>query len=305
MLQVLVTRGLPASGKSTWAKEQVKKDGWKRVNRDDLRAMVDAGQWSAQNEKFIISLRNHIVTDALRKGFSVIIDDTNLPSRNFKDICKLVEGLGMEAVVSEKFFPIELDDAIERDAQRGPTSVGADVITDMYDKYLRNSDMMANVPRIKFFSPREAISSPSQDAALPKAIIVDLDGTLAIMGDRSPYDASNCHLVDEPHVPVVETVRLFWEAGYKIVFVSGREEKDRGPSLDFVAKVCPWLEVCELHMRRTGDSRADTIVKKEIWEASIKGKHNVLLAIDDRPCVVRMWRYEVGLPVYQVNDREF
>lgn len=40
MPKLLVLKGLPASGKSTYAKELVNK-GWKRVNKDDLRAMID------------------------------------------------------------------------------------------------------------------------------------------------------------------------------------------------------------------------------------------------------------------------
>ena len=41
--KVILTVGLPASGKSTWAKEQVSQNPgqYKRVNKDDLRAMLD------------------------------------------------------------------------------------------------------------------------------------------------------------------------------------------------------------------------------------------------------------------------
>jgi predicted kinase len=51
--KVILCVGIPASGKTTWAKEQVKNGGgkWKRVNKDDLRAMVDCGQFSKSNEK--------------------------------------------------------------------------------------------------------------------------------------------------------------------------------------------------------------------------------------------------------------
>lgn len=302
MLKVIMTRGLPASGKSTWAKAKVLEGGWKRINRDDLRAMIDAGQWSKENEKFIISVRNTLLQEALRAGSSVIIDDTNLPSRNFKDVCDAVYPLGLDVWVEEKFFSVDLDVAIERDSHRGTASVGATVITDMHKKFLRGGVLPQRTVNVS----QNFIKALEQDNAAPKAIIVDLDGTLAIMGDRSPYDASNCHLVDEPHGPVVETVRLFWKAGYNILFVSGREAKDRDPTLTFITRALPELGLdFMLYMRPTGDNRADTIVKKEIWDTYIAGRHNVLLAIDDRPCVVRMWRYEVGLPVYQVNDKEF
>ena len=53
--KVIMTVGVSSSGKSTWAKEQVKSGGgkWKRVNKDDLRAKVDCGEYSKQNEKII------------------------------------------------------------------------------------------------------------------------------------------------------------------------------------------------------------------------------------------------------------
>ena len=50
MSKLLILKGLPASGKSTYAKELVSK-GWKRVNKDDLRSMIDGGKWSKKNEE--------------------------------------------------------------------------------------------------------------------------------------------------------------------------------------------------------------------------------------------------------------
>lgn len=51
MQKVIVLKGLPASGKSTWAKNLVLKDStYKRINKDDLRAMLDASKFSKENE---------------------------------------------------------------------------------------------------------------------------------------------------------------------------------------------------------------------------------------------------------------
>ena len=67
MLKVIITIGLPASGKTTWAKELMEKEPgeWKRINKDDLRAMLDNGRWSHINERFVIELRDHIILQAL------------------------------------------------------------------------------------------------------------------------------------------------------------------------------------------------------------------------------------------------
>ena len=62
-------KGLPASGKSTYAKKLANK-GWTRVNKDDLRAMLNDGKWSRSNEKFVLKVRDFIVADALSECLS-------------------------------------------------------------------------------------------------------------------------------------------------------------------------------------------------------------------------------------------
>jgi predicted kinase len=331
----------------------VKKHGtdWKRFNRDDLRAMVDVSVWSPENEKFIISLRNAMLETALRRGYNVILDDTNFKHDNWTDVCNICERANIDVMVMEKVFPVDIDTAVERDKARpGTASVGEAVITNMWKKYVKGKpDAMK--PRVQHFYRRD-FNATYQDPKKPKAIIVDLDGTLAIMGDRSPFDASKCDLVDKPNTPVVELVKNFHAAGYTILFVSGRENKDRDPTMRFISKYVP--EVCceyfhdklremvahyktlppgsverqvleseakdvgdklvkidindpgsKLWMRATADNRKDTIVKKEIYEREIAGKYNVVGVVDDRPSVCRMWRYDIGLLVFQVHDREF
>ena len=74
----------------------------------------------------------------------------------------------------------------------------------------------------------------TQDPSLPKAIICDLDGTLALMNGRSPFDASTCES-DLPNTPVVNIVKNYHELGYKIILASGRD-----PDYFMVRKIrCP------------------------------------------------------------------
>ena len=70
MTELIMARGLPGSGKTTWAKGQVEKSGgrYKRVNRDDLRAMLDAGQWSKQNERMVREVRDHLTAGGPAAG---------------------------------------------------------------------------------------------------------------------------------------------------------------------------------------------------------------------------------------------
>jgi hypothetical protein len=136
-------------------------------------------------------------------------------------------------------------------------------------------------------------------AAMPECVIFDLDGTFAFLGDRSPYDASRAE-GDE----VNEAVHFVYEAIRRgkpktaVLLVSGREDRWR-------AETERWLDrhgiIAEgLFMRRAGDRRKDTVVKREIYERHIAGHYTVRVVFDDRDQVVRLWRDELDLPCFQV-----
>jgi hypothetical protein len=60
----------------------------------------------------------------------------------------------------------------------------------------------------------------------------------------------------------------------------------------------------ELFMRKTSDSRKDTIIKKEIFFDNINGLYNVRFVLDDRNSVVANWR-SMGLTCLQVAEGDF
>jgi len=141
-----------------------------------------------------------------------------------------------------------------------------------------------------------------QDRTKPKAIIVDLDGSYALIGNRSPYDASRCHEVDFPHMHVIDAVHLYHQSGYQVIFCSGREDKDRASTEAFIDKHSPGMEH-RLLMRKTGDMRSDDIIKEEIFNAEIKDKYWIGAIFDDRLKVCKLW-YRLGLPLFRVNNPE-
>lgn len=136
-LELIILRGIPGSGKSTWAKEYVSANPWfKRICRDDLRQMFDSGRYSAHNEKFIRMIRNRLIHECLKEGSSVIVDDTNLKDRDIRDI-RMCAHIDMEAVpVRIIDFETPLEVCIERDAQR-PGPVGEARIREMHEDFLR------------------------------------------------------------------------------------------------------------------------------------------------------------------------
>lgn len=270
-------KGLPASGKSTYAKELVKQ-GYKRVNKDDLRAMIDDGKWSEINEKNIRDMELHLVVEQLNKGKNVVVDSTNFAYEDYWQ--HIAEKAGAEFEV--KFFDVPLQECIERDARRGDKSVGKKVILGMYNKYLHKE-------------PEELYYDPS----LKDCYMFDIDGTLARMGDRSPYDWSKVGIdkADETVVSILRAIRYLY--GSEIVIMSGRDSSCRIETQEWLSR--NEIDYDFLYMRPEGDMRKDVEVKEELYNNHIKGKYNVLGVFDDRLQVCRLW-YKLGLPLFRVGN---
>src|SRR5579885_2339419 len=291
MLKVILTVGIPASGKSTWSKEEVRKDpeGTIRISRDDLRTMLSNYHSSESNEKVVTALKEFTLVHGLKRGRNVIIDETNLNKRNFDDVCDIVRSLNMDVLVMEKPFYIELDEAIARDNTRtGSAHVGDDVVRRFWKK--------SGGTQHKFYKARvEMISRKTEsdvaegkvpvNAKLPWAVVCDLDGTLSLFNSinrdgsvtiqhegvhaRSPYDASKCDQ-DAINEPVAAVLEAMHKAGYKIVFCSGREDLYREQTERFIQKHLSFEY--ELFMRKTSDQRKDSIIKEEIYNNNIAPK---------------------------------
>jgi predicted kinase len=308
MQKLILCVGIVASGKSTWARAEVAKNpNIVRVNRDDIRVMTSNYVYSEENEKLVVSIRDHVIKHALKKGRDVIVDDCNINRRNFKDICTLVKSLSVDCMVMEKSFYVELDEAIARNAKRtGHACIPENVIHDMWKKSGGKQHQFYK-PRVEVFNKNVHNSSvmPAlvQDSSKPKAIICDIDGSLAILGDRSPYDAAKSDEVDSPNMPVVETVRLYYEAGYKVIFCSGREDKFEDVTKSFIERCLPGIEY-QLFMRKTADFRGDDVVKEEIFNNNIRDNYYVLMVMDDRNRTTIKWR-EIGLTCFQVAPGDF
>lgn len=280
ILRIVVLKGLPASGKSTWAKEQLSKGNWVRINKDDLRAMCHNGKWSKDKEKDILAMRDAMIEVALGGLKNVIVDDTNLSDRHQITIQQKF-GNWATIEINDSFLAVPVEECIERDSKR-QNPVGKKVIMDMHRQFIK--------PLVKI---------PKQE--LPNAFIFDIDGTLAHMAGRSPYDYTQVH-TDTPDFDVVKMSQLLMKSGYKIFIVSGREDSCRGETYK-------WLEDNGikhdgLFMRKAEDARNDTVIKSEIYSDNFLGRYNIEGVFDDRDRVVNMWR-ELGLTVYQVAEGNF
>jgi predicted kinase len=302
-LQVIILKGLQGSGKTTWAKEQLKlfPNKYKRVNKDDLREMVDASIHSEENEKVILRIQDELILEFLKEGFSVIVDNTNLAPKHETRIKCLVKNKA-DVVIKDEFLYVPLEVCIERDSKRDKP-VGEKVIRQTANQFSVSQIGVKSLD--KDFTQKKQNRYPKVEYVdkLHDCIIVDIDGTVALMQNRSPYDLDRVDedLVNRPIQLLIQFIRSN-VTKLHIFFVSGREDKCREKTEKWLHE--NWFSFDALLMRKTSDFRKDCIVKKEIYDEHIKGKFNVLYVLDDRSQVVKMWR-EQGLTVLQVNDGDF
>lgn len=292
--KLIMTVGIPASGKSTWAKEEVLKGRGrvKRVNKDDLRAMIDNKQWSKDNEKNIIAIRDDIIEHYLTGEFTVIVDDTNFSAKHQIRLEEIAEKYGAEFEVKD-FTHVPLATCILRNSKR-ENPVPENTIRSMFNTFVKKKGDVAQ------YTP------PVFNPDLPDCIIVDIDGTLAHMNGRSPYDYSkvSTDILDETVVDILRHYReeLTDMPSNYIIVVSGREDSCRMETIQWMEN--NYVTYDELYMRKSGDMRDDRIVKQEIYEEFIKPRYNVRFVLDDRNRVVDMWR-SLGLKCLQVAPGDF
>jgi predicted kinase len=296
--KIILTRGLPASGKTSWSKELVKNSNGKakRVNKDDLREMIDSGVWSKTNEQQILAARDALVDVWLANDIeTIIVDDTNFEEKHFERMKEIADQqrykheckyLTTDITVEYKdFLDVSLDVCLERDSLRAKP-VGEKVIKDMHQRYILPT--LKEVPAVN---------------KKGNTIIVDIDGTLAHRCDRQWFDYSKVDQ-DALDVTVDGIVRAYAKMDYIILIVSGREgtEECRSKTLQWLDKhKVPYYD---LMMRKQGDFRRDSIVKEEIYNNFIKDKFDVEFVLDDRQIVVDKWR-EMGLKCLQVAPGNF
>jgi predicted kinase len=298
MRTIFILIGLPAAGKSTWAKALLKAEPsrWVRLNKDSIRSMAVAF-WTPESENMINKIQSDAMCTALNADKDVILDNTHLTSRARKDIYSLAEKIG-DITVIEKVFPETLAVCLQRNSLRTDDKVPEETILSMYKK----AGFKNGYPKgaTTYFPPvSPALYVPP--IGKPKAIICDLDGTLALMNGRNPYDATTCDQ-DLPNMPVIACVKAMHAAGMAVIFMSGREDKYLEPTERFIAQHAP--VPYKLFMRLTGDQRKDSIIKRELFDAHVRNNYDVQFTLDDRNSVVDFWR-SIGLTCFQVQPGPF
>ncbi|MFF2195482.1 AAA family ATPase [Streptomyces sp. NPDC058157] len=300
---VHVMTGLPASGKTTAARALQTEAGGRirRVNLDDLRAMLDVPDpergRSYKHEQTVLAVQDAAVAAAVADGFDVVVDNTHLTSHIPKRLKAAVAGRA--TFVVHDFTDVPVEECLRRDAAR-ERPVGEEIIRILADKHAKARKGGWRLTA-EWLNDQPPVRPYVADPALPDAVLCDIDGTLALTGDRGPYDFSRCEL-DLLNAPVRHALDAFRRGGDRIVLLSGRGEEHRPQTESWLrAHEVPYDE---LWMRAAGDTRRDDVVKAELFDAHVRERYAVRVSLDDRDRVVAVWR-RMGLPTWQVNYGDF
>jgi len=146
-MKAILTVGISASGKSTWAKQYAEENGFVVFERDIVRRQIAANSFGLKNDEPLSKVwnwRNQSMEGAVLQQITaklvhaatmkqnVIIADTNLNATLRDKLVKFLVGLGYS--VEYKVFPIDLEEAITRDSGR-LDSVGRTVMTYQHKQF--------------------------------------------------------------------------------------------------------------------------------------------------------------------------
>jgi predicted kinase len=289
--KIIFLSGLPGSGKTSWAQTYCFNDlNTVRLNKDDIRKELGNEPFSKKFEELVLSTQRDRGLICLDEGRSIIIDDTNFHPKHktyWSEIAKKLQ-VGFEEI----FIDVPLAQCIKNDLERD-SPVGEKVIREMYNKYLKKD---------KLFTDQRTILI--QDELLKPVILVDLDGTIALINGRNIFDTSKVY-TDKVNTPVAKILERYNRANVEVIYVSGRSDISRTSTENWLKANNLWFsENQQLFMRRDKDFRNDYIVKKELYEHHIEGIYFIEFVLDDRSSVVKLWR-DLGLLCLQVYYGDF
>lgn len=310
MKQVQILQGLPASGKSTYARELQEKyaaGAVVRINNDDIAETMFGDPWSTIGTmpgrgKILSAVRSSMLEAALgdSKVELVIVDNTNLTPAPVIEAANIALKFGAAPELIKDFLDVPVEECVRRNRERD-RKVPDEVIYSMA-KNLHDARRF-QLPRLQKITPYVEPAGPF----IPNTIIVDIDGTVAKMNGRGPYDWGRVQ-EDSPNGPVVEMViRISQTLHTKdpLIFLSGRDEVCREETYSWLYRIFGVTgRQILLFMRPEGDKRRDAVVKHELFHKHIQGNFRVIGVFDDRDQVVDLWR-RMGLQTYQVAEGKF
>ena len=298
--KLILTRGIPGSGKSTWAKAWVAEDPEHRIrlNWDDMRNMLGP-YWVPSRENINKTMLWCAINAAAYcdKPYEIVIDNMNLNPKGWKEFEEWIEIYNHSAhsvnnkvqyVLEFKDFFISVDECIRRDAMRS-NPIGEKTIKDIWRRYKHF---------IQTHEVEKLVNNLiKDDDTKPYCVVVDMDSTMCFNTQKRAWygdGSTEAMLNDTPNMGVV---RLIEHQNYPVVVCTGRNKAQKEVTEKWLNKYNIFPE--EFYMREDGDYRNGVEVKEELINKILE-KYNIVTIFEDCEPIVRRFR-EMGLTVLQPN----
>lgn len=314
--ELIITHGLPGSGKSTWAEGLVRSDPANtiRVNRDDIRTALfgesyHTGSFPAKDEAKVTEIEKHLLESNLKAGKRVISDNTNLNKRTIRSLAILAQKHG--ASIKQEYFDVSIDEAKRRNAKRASEG-GRNVPEFVYDSMSKNSYTNGKMNRFIIKKDNEVLSVPTSSEFIDKiddfnkelandnpikgkaVVILDMDGTLfnnaldsvKYIDSRKNKDRDFDSFYENiRHAPVNEGVRdlvnkMRDNDQLNIIAVTGRSDRSIDALMEGLKR--SGVKISELHMKNDADNRSSSEFKMDVLDSLEKRRLVPVHAIDDR-----------------------
>lgn len=336
--KLVITHGLPGSGKSTWAEQQVAESPETRirVNRDDIRTIRFGAKYHKQDkydkrdESEVTRIQQELLREGFRKGKTVYSDDTNLNQRLLPNLIKLARDYGAE--IEQEYFNVPVEECKRRNHARG--KAGGRLVPDFVIDGMAERGYSAD-GNIKEFIISDSGSVWAVDRMTPGMKLIEDFNTRAL--EKYPFLGAACNVVDIdgtlannardadiafggpgkkknfPHfyrsiknAPVNGTVRdlanmMRDEDRINQLVMTGRSDECAEELLDFIER--SGTKISMVMAKREGDFRSDSEYKPEALKMLQSRGLIVVHAIDDRPRSIAHWE-KAGVLVSRVDYHE-
>jgi predicted kinase len=296
--KIILTRGIPGSGKSFWAKSWSMEDPEHRIrlNWDDMRNMMGL-YWVPSREPINKAMLQAGLLIAMTEGYDIVIDNMNLNPKSWKEYEDIIRrhnamsGSKIHYTLEFKdFFDTSLEECIKRDSSR-PNPIGEKTIREIWKKYKHFIQTSKIENLVKNLQPR--------DVTKENCIVVDMDSTLCFNTSKRPWygeGSTEAMINDEENRSVCEVIRTLSDS-YPLILVTGRDKTQRDVTLEWLKQHDITIKEC--YFRNIGDFRSSKIYKQEQIEKILKD-YNIIAIFEDESSIVNMYR-ELGLTVLQPN----
>lgn len=331
--KLILTHGIPGSGKSTWAVKEVAQDPKNRVrvNRDDIRTALlgeeyHKGKPNQKAENRVTQVQQELIKNHFANGKTVYCDDTNINTSSVSTLAALAKEHGAE--VEQQYFDTPVEECKKRNVTRGgaggrlvPDHVIDGMAAKAYDddghikEFIigekRCFAVSRQTPGMKLLSSFNTEAEKNYPFKGKAVVFLDIDGTLANNNHHAAYAfGREGKKKDFPyfyksieHAPVNETVRnlannMRNHDGLNIVVLTGRDDSHAKELLTFIK--ASDVKISRVITKREGDFRPDNEFKHEQLQR-LKAEGLIPVhSIDDRPQSIAVWEQE-GLMVSRVD----